>query len=72
MSIQDNYKLLFTDYPDVVNAEQMCQMLGGISIKTGCKLLKSGKVKSLIVGRQYRIPKLYILEYLEIAEKSTA
>ncbi len=72
MSIQDNYKLLFTDYPDVVNAEQMCQMLGGISIKTGYKLLKSGKVKSLIVGRQYRIPKLYILEYLEIAEKSTA
>ena len=72
MSIQDNYKLLFTDYPDVVNAEQMCQMLGGISIKTGYKLLKSGKVKSLIVGRQYRIPKLYIVEYLEIAEKSTA
>lgn len=72
MSIQDNYKLLFTDYPDVVNAEQMCQMLGGISIKTGYKLLKSGRVKSLIVGRQYRIPKLYILEYLEIAEKSTA
>ena len=72
MSIQDNYKLLFTDYPDVVNAEQMCQLLGGISIKTGYKLLKSGKVKSLIVGRQYRIPKLYILEYLEIAEKSTA
>ena len=72
MSIQDNYKLLFTDYPDVVNTEQMCQMLGGISIKTGYKLLKSGKVKSLIVGRQYRIPKLYILEYLEIAEKSTA
>lgn len=72
MSIQDNYKLLFTDYPDVVNAEQMCQMLGGISIKTGYKLLKSGKVKSLIVGRQYRIPKIYILEYLEIAEKSTA
>ena len=72
MSIQDNYKLLFTDYPDVVHAEQMCQMLGGISINTGYKLLKSGKVKSLIVGRQYRIPKLYILEYLEIAEKSTA
>lgn len=72
MSIQDNYKLLFTDYPDVVNARQMCQMLGGISIKTGYKLLKSGKVKSLIVGRQYRIPKIYILEYLEIAEKSTA
>lgn len=55
-----------------MNAEQMCQMLGGISIKTGYKLLKSGRVKSLIVGRQYRIPKLYILEYLEIAEKSTA
>lgn len=33
MESQIAYKLLFTDYPDVVNVEQMCEMLGGIAIK---------------------------------------
>ena len=65
-------KLLFTDYPDVVNVEQMCEMLGGICDKTAYRLLKSGKIKSFIVGRHYRIPKLNILEYLELIDKSTA
>ena len=46
--------------------EQMCEMLGGISTKTGYRLLKDGIIKSFIVGRRYRIPKLYIFEYLEI------
>ena len=35
-------------------------------------ILKSGKIKSVIVGRRYRIPKLNILEYLDLIEKSTA
>lgn len=68
MSIQDNYKLLFTDYPDVVNIEQMCKMLGGISLKTGYRLLRNKTIKSFIVGRRYRIPKIYILEYLELVD----
>ena len=58
------YQLMFKDYPDVVSVAQMCEMLGGISIKTGYELLKSGKVKSFLVGRSYRIPKLFILEYM--------
>ena len=67
MESQTAYKMLFTDYPDVVNVEQMCEMLGGICDKTAYRLLKS-----FIVGRRYRIPKLNILEYLELIDKSTA
>lgn len=70
MKSQTTYKLLFCEYPDIVNVEQMCEMLGGISIKTGYKLLKSGTIKSIVVGRRYRIPKMYILEYLNLIEKS--
>lgn len=66
------YKIMFLDYPDVVNAAQMCEMLGGISIKTGYRLLKSGRIKSFVVGRSYRIPKINIFEYLELTEKSGA
>ena len=72
MESQVAYKLLFTEYPDVVNVEQMCEMLGGICDKTAYRLLKSGEIKSFIVGRHYRIPKLNILEYLEWIDKSNA
>lgn len=72
MESQVAYKLLFTEYPDAVNVEQMCEMLGGICDKTAYRLLKSGEIKSFIVGRHYRIPKLNILEYLELIDKSNA
>lgn len=72
MESQVAYKLLFTEYPDVVNVEQMCEMLGGICDKTAYRLLKSGEIKSFIVGCHYRIPKLNILEYLELIDKSNA
>ena len=72
MESQVAYKLLFTEYPDVVNVEQMYEMLGGICDKTAYRLLKSGEIKSFIVGRHYRIPKLNILEYLELIDKSNA
>ena len=72
MKTKEAYNVLFVDYPDVVNVEQMCEMLGGICDKTAYRLLKSGKIKGFIVGRRYRIPKLNILEYLDLIEKSTA
>ena len=72
MESQTAYQLLFSEYTDVVNVEQMCEMLGGICNKTAYRLLKSGKIKSFIVGRSYRIPKLNILEYLELIDKSIA
>ena len=72
MEPQTAYKLLFTDYPDVVNVEQMREMLGGICDKTAYRLLRSGEIRSFIVGRRYRIPKLNILEYLELIDKSNA
>lgn len=72
MKAQEAYKMMFRDYPDVVTVEQMCEMLGGISIKTGYRLLKNGTIKSVVVGRRYRIPKLYIFEYLELVEKVPA
>ena len=64
MKTESAYKMMFKEYPDVVNATQMYEMLGGISIKTGYELLRSGKIKSFVVGRSYRIPKLFILEYM--------
>ncbi len=72
MNPNEIYKSVFKEYPDVVNMEQMCEMLGGMSSKTAYRLLRSGSIKSLLVGRRYRIPKVYILEYLQIIQKSTS
>ncbi len=72
MKPQEAYKLMFREYPDVVTVEQMCEMLGGISVKTGYNILRSGQIRGLIVGRRYRIPKINIMEYLSVLEKSDA
>lgn len=72
MKQQDAYRLMFPNYPDVVNVEQLCEMLGGISVKTGYRLLKSGAIKSFVIARRYRIPKINVIEYLEVGEKSDA
>ena len=36
--LQDYYKMMFTDYPDVVNVEQLSEMLGGTSTKSVYRL----------------------------------
>ena len=59
----DAYRIMLRDYPDVLNIEQMCEILG-ISTKTGYALLKNGKVQHLRIGRFYRIPKAHLLTYL--------
>ncbi len=64
------YKILFCDYPDVVNVKQMCKMLGGISEKTGYRLLHTGKIKYFSVGRSYRITKIHVIDYLAVTDES--
>ena len=60
-------QVLFAEYPDIVNVEQLSAMLG-IRTKTAYKLLKEEKIKSIHIGRTYRIAKVHILKYLELSE----
>lgn len=68
---KENLYKIFYNYPDIVNVEQMCEMLGDISKKSGYKLLKEKKIKSIIIARRYKIPKIYILEYLGLIDINT-
>lgn len=54
---------LFAEYPDVVSAEQLMEMLS-ISRATAYRLLSDKKIPAIKVGRQYRIPKNRIISYL--------
>lgn len=66
---KDAYRVMFGDYPDVVSVEQMSEMLG-ISTKTAYRLLKDNEIRHFRVGRTYKIPKLHILSYLQLIQRS--
>ena len=55
---------MFEDYPDVVDVDGLCKMLGGISRKLAYRLLIDQKIKSVRIGRSYKIPKICVIEYL--------
>jgi excisionase family DNA binding protein len=70
--LQDYYKVMFTEYPDVVNVEQLCEMLGGPSSKSVYRLLNEGAIQSYWIGKRYRIPKVSVIEYLTGLQKSVS
>ena len=58
-----SYNHFFKEYSDVLTTKDV-QTILGISNKTILKLLHSGKIKSIRIGRTFRIPKIYLLQYL--------
>ena len=66
LSNKDAYRLMLKEYPDVLNIEQMCEVLG-ISKKTGYKLLQSNTITNMKVGRTYRIPKIHLITFLRVS-----
>lgn len=61
---QKYYKSMFKDYPDVVNVKELQLMLGGISKKLAYHLLQNNIIKSIKIGRQYKISKADVILYL--------
>ena len=59
-----DYLIMFSGYPDVIDTKTMCQMLDQVSQKLGYRLINSGAVKSVEIGREHRILKLWVIEYL--------
>ena len=55
-TIKENYQMMFTSYPDLVNIKQLKEMLG-IGINLAYRLVRNNNIQSLKVGRQYKIPK---------------
>lgn len=55
--------VMFENYPDVVSVEQLMEMLQ-IGQVLAYKLVKSGEIKARKVGREYKIPKVNVIEYL--------
>ena len=62
-TIKENYQMMFTSYPDLVNINQLKEMLG-IGITLAYRLVRNNAIQSLKVGRQYKIPKRSVIAYL--------
>ena len=63
MSIKELCDIMFKDFPDCVGVEQLGQMLGIKRTKT-YELLKDGTIKSIKIGKDYKIPKYNVIAYL--------
>ena len=57
------YMAMFKTYPDVVSVQHLPKMLG-VCRKHAYQLVQQNKIRSVRVGRNYRIPKLCVVEYL--------
>ena len=64
------YNLFLKEYPDVLTTKDLQNILG-ISGKTVFKLQHSGQIKSIKVGRNFRVPKIYLLQYLGLIPNET-
>ncbi len=61
---QKYYKSMFKNYPDVINVKELQVMLGGISKKLTYHLLQNNIIKSIKIGREYKIAKADVILYL--------
>ena len=59
------YRVVFRDYPDVLDVKQVSTMLG-VSTKMVYKLLRDGSLDYLKIGREYRIPKVNLMKYIKV------
>ena len=62
-NFKENYEIMFTTYPDLVNIKQLTKMLG-IGITLAYRLVKNNTIKAIKVGREYKIPKRNVISYL--------
>ena len=62
-NVEEPYQTMFTSYPDLVNIIQLKEMLG-IGQTLAYRLLKNKTIKAVKVGREYKIPKINIINYL--------
>ena len=59
-----DYLIMFSDYPDVMSTKMLCEILNHVSRKLGYRLMSSGAIRSIKIGREYKTTKLWVLEYL--------
>jgi len=71
ISSQEIYRVVFKEYPDILDVKQVSKLLG-VSTKTVYRLLREGTISSLKVGREFRIPKVNVMRYVRVFNTSVS
>ena len=61
--MENKYRYL-QDLPMTLRVEDLMPILG-IGRNTACELIRSGQIRSVRIGRQIRIPRDALLEFLD-------
>ena len=54
---------MFNDFKDILSVDDLCSALN-VGKNTAYKLLNSGTIKSLKIGKVHKIPKIWLIEYI--------
>ena len=66
ISRHEMYRIVFKDYPDILDVKQVSTLLG-VSTKTVYRLLREGTLDSLKIGREFRVPKVNVMKYVKVS-----
>ena len=65
ISTQEIYRIVFKEYPDILDVKQVSVLLG-VSTKTVYRLLRNGSLSSLKIGREFRVPKVNVMKFVKV------
>ena len=66
--LQELYKIMLTEYPDILTVKQLRSALG-VSRELAYKLIGDGHIHAVMVGKSYRIPKSRVIKFLYEKQK---
>ena len=66
---KEYYRTMFQAYPDIVTVKQVQEMLN-ISRYSVYNLIKSRKIGGQKIGNGYKIPKIFIIDYVTESKKN--
>lgn len=61
---QNYYDFLVADYSNLLSVDDLRNVLGNIGKNKAYELLKSNTIRHVRIGRQYKIPKKAVIDYL--------
>ena len=64
---KSNYNKMFKDYPDVVSAKDVAEMVG-IGLKKAYRLLRTGEIRAFRCGNTFKAAKIEVIEYIYVRQ----
>ena len=61
--VSELYKVMFTEYPDLLSINELRHMLG-VSKHKAYDLINDGSINTIKIGNAFRIPKINVINYV--------